>query len=239
MLYSLSYSQLLNLFHCTTTAPPTPTGVTAQYVNASSVKVTWQWTSSDPAPSCFNTTTVTYHPEGGGESSLQLSDPAATETTLTDLQCNTNYTITVVATAGGHRREGVAFLSFQGIYYSYIHGNLHVFHKCFVCTGTSSTCQEVSCRQPCCQKQHLQLIVLVVVHPVTLVLNHPVILGQQVSVGSNVCFGCTYTCTMQHDLSLLGMKYSLVPSPLGVWKRRTELNNSSSNRTKWAHAAYK
>ena len=56
-----------------------------------------------------------YHPEGGGESSLQLSDPAATETTLTDLQCNTNYTITVVATAGQHRREGVTF---QGELYS-------------------------------------------------------------------------------------------------------------------------
>ena len=51
---------------------------------------------------------MTYHPEGGSESSLQLSDPAATETTLTDLQNNTNYTITVVATAGEHRRESVA-----------------------------------------------------------------------------------------------------------------------------------
>ena len=50
---------------------------------------------------------MTYHPEGGDESSLQLSDPAATEATLTDLQCNINYTITVVATAGEHRREGV------------------------------------------------------------------------------------------------------------------------------------
>ena len=63
--------------------------------------------SSGPVPNCFNTTTVTYHPEGGGKSSLQLSDPAATEATLTDLQCNTNYTITVVATAGEHRRESV------------------------------------------------------------------------------------------------------------------------------------
>ena len=89
-------------------APPTPTDVTAQLMNASTVRVTWQWTSSGPAPSCFNTTTVTYRPEGGGESSLQLSDPAATEATLTDLQCNTNYTITVVVTAGEHRREGVA-----------------------------------------------------------------------------------------------------------------------------------
>ena len=51
-----------------------------------------------------------YHPEGGDESSLQLSDPAATEATLTDLQCNTSYTITVVAAAGGHKREGVALL---------------------------------------------------------------------------------------------------------------------------------
>ena len=98
-------------------APPTPTGVTTQFTNASSVRVTWQWTSSGPAPNCFNTTTVIYRPEGGSESSLQLSDPAATEATLTDLQCNTNYTITVVATAGAHRRESVAkrVLSLQGM----------------------------------------------------------------------------------------------------------------------------
>ena len=51
---------------------------------------------------------MTYCPEGGGESSLQLSDPAATEATLTDLQCNISYTITVVAIAGEHKREGVA-----------------------------------------------------------------------------------------------------------------------------------
>ena len=73
-------------------------------MNASTVRVAWQWTSS--APSCFNTTRVTYHPEGGGESSLQLRDPAA-ETILTGLQSNTCYTITVVATAGEHRRENV------------------------------------------------------------------------------------------------------------------------------------
>ena len=96
-------------------APPTPTEVTAEITNASSVGVTWQWSSSGPAPYCFNTTSVTYHPEGGDESSLQLSDPAATETTLTDLQCNTNYTITVAATAGEHRRESVTHVLLQGI----------------------------------------------------------------------------------------------------------------------------
>ena len=88
-------------------------------MNGSSVRVTWQWTRSGPAPNCFNTTHVTYHPEGGDDSSLQLSDPAATDATLTNLQCNTNYTITVVATAGEHRKESVAvtvYLPLQGIY---------------------------------------------------------------------------------------------------------------------------
>ena len=99
-------------------ASPTPTNVTVRLMNASSVRVTWQWTSSGPAPNCFNTTTVTYHPEGGGKFSVQLSNPAATEATLTDLQCNTNYTITVVATAREHRSESVAmtvYLPLQGI----------------------------------------------------------------------------------------------------------------------------
>ena len=81
-LCKLVYSSLY-LFNCTTPAPPTPTDVTAHRMNASTVRVAWQWTSSDPVPNCFNTTTVTYHPEGGGESSLQFSDPAAIETILT------------------------------------------------------------------------------------------------------------------------------------------------------------
>jgi len=102
-------------------APSTPTEINVQVRNASSVRVAWQWTSSGPAPNCFNTTRVTYHPEGGRESSLQLRDPAATEIILTGLQCDTNYTITVVATAGEHRRESVAMtvlfaLVLQGIY---------------------------------------------------------------------------------------------------------------------------
>ena len=65
--------------------------------------VAWQWTSSGPSPSCFDTTTVTYHPERGGKSSQQLNDPAATEATLTGLQNNMCYTITVEATAGEYK----------------------------------------------------------------------------------------------------------------------------------------
>ena len=95
--------------------PPTPTEVTVQLMDASSIRVEWQWASSGAAPNCFNTTSVTFHPEGGDEFSLQLSNPAATEATLTGLQCNTSYVITVVATAGEHRRESVAFLPLEGI----------------------------------------------------------------------------------------------------------------------------
>ena len=87
-------------------------------MNVSSIRVAWKFSSSGPPPNCFNITTVTYHPEGGGESSLQLSNPGATEATLTDLQCNTNYTITVEATAGEHRSKSVAMtvnLPLQGI----------------------------------------------------------------------------------------------------------------------------
>ena len=72
---------------------------------------------------------VDYQPEGGDESSLQLSDPVATEATLTGLQCNTNYFITVVATAGEHRRESVArtmLLPQQGILNSW---NFHIVLK--------------------------------------------------------------------------------------------------------------
>ena len=109
---------MLSLYYITP-APPTPTEVIFQVINASSVQVSWQWTSSGPPPSCFNTTHVTYHSEGDGESSLQLSDPAATEVTLTDLRNNTNYTITVVTTIGEYRRESIArtvLLPQQGIY---------------------------------------------------------------------------------------------------------------------------
>ena len=85
----------------------------------------WQWTSSGPAPNCFNTTNVTYCPEGGGESSQELSDPAATETTLTELWY-TCYTITVMATAGEHRREGIAFIQPQGILYVYLEVSMYL-----------------------------------------------------------------------------------------------------------------
>ena len=111
---------------CIPPAPPTPTEVTVQVMNASSVRVAWQWTSSGPAPSCFSTTRVTYrHPEGGGESSLQLKNSSATETILPDVQPTTCYTITVVATAGKHRRESVTTAVLRGMTSTLLYTLMH------------------------------------------------------------------------------------------------------------------
>ena len=126
---------------CIPPVPPTPTEVTVRIISASSIRVAWQWTSSGPAPRCFNTTRVTYHHEGGGESSLQFRDPAATETILTDLQLSTRYTITVVATAGEHRRESTAIavlppLVLQGMTnVLYVHIIMRVCVVCNECGG--------------------------------------------------------------------------------------------------------
>ena len=129
-LIDTNFSYIVYTSLCIPPAPPTPTEVTVQVMNASSVRVAWQWTSSGPAPSCFNTTRVTYHPEGGGESSLLLKDPAATETIVTDLQRNTCYTFTVVATAGEYKRESVAIalllpLVLQGTTVTCVHVAIH------------------------------------------------------------------------------------------------------------------
>ena len=129
-----------NWLYCTSPAPPTPTEVTAQVINASSVRVTWQWTSSGSAPTCFNATFVTYHTEGGDESSIQLTDPAATEATFTNLQCLTNYTITVVATAGEHRREVAAFFLLQGMLSTCMEG-------CAICNTVVTWCLSLSTTQ--------------------------------------------------------------------------------------------
>ena len=101
-------------------------------LNVSTVRVTWQWTSSDPAPDCFNTTSVFYHPDGGDEFFLQLSDPAATEATLTDLQCSTSYTITDYTSSGSTDTRSaprIVSLPARGIFTKQVH--TLTFNYCF------------------------------------------------------------------------------------------------------------
>ena len=86
---------------------------------------------------------MTYCPDGGGESSLQLSDPAATEAIiLTDLQCNTSYTITVVATAGEYRKEGVMLLPPEGV--CCIAGGLCLLWSCKKCRSLYRSTEPLS-----------------------------------------------------------------------------------------------
>ena len=140
MVNILALSVYCTLKHSIIPAPPTPTGVTAQVMDSSSVRIAWQWSSSGPAPKCFNATSVTYHPEGGDESSLQLSDPTATEATLTDLHCSINYTITVVSTAGGHRKEVAAFFLLQGMLNTGM-------EACAICSIVVTCCLSLSTTQ--------------------------------------------------------------------------------------------
>ena len=125
--YCFTNNCMFNFVLLTSPAPPIPTEVTAEVTNVSSVRVAWQWTSSDPAPYCFNTTAVTYRPEGDGESFLQLSDPAATEATLIDLQCSTSYTISIHTSSGSTDTRSTprtVSLPARGTVYKY---NLHCF----------------------------------------------------------------------------------------------------------------
>ena len=64
---------------------------------------------------CVDLVRVHYQPEGGSLMVYTVDNTTATSATLPNLQCNTKYTITVVATAGRHKRESVTL---QGILYS-------------------------------------------------------------------------------------------------------------------------
>ena len=120
-------------------AIPVPVGVRAEVTipilfgvraevtaDNTSIRVSWQWSCQG----LLDLVRVDYQPEGGSLMMYTVDNTAATSATLPNLQCNTNYTITVVATAGEHKREGVTFLSLQGIMHRYMHvaipGNLYL-----------------------------------------------------------------------------------------------------------------
>ena len=58
-------------------------------------------------PMCIDLVRVHYQSEGGSLMMHTVDNTTATSATLTNLQCNTCYTIIVVLSAGGHRRESV------------------------------------------------------------------------------------------------------------------------------------
>ena len=71
-----------------------------------SIRVSWQW-SHQGVLMCVDLVRVHYQPEGGSLMMYTVDNTTATSATLSNLQNNTCYTIIVVLSAGGHRRESI------------------------------------------------------------------------------------------------------------------------------------
>ena len=62
-----------------------------------SIRVSWNWQG---VPKCANNVTVHYQPEGGSLMMYTVSNTTATNATLSNLQCDTEYTIWVYVRGG-------------------------------------------------------------------------------------------------------------------------------------------
>ena len=99
---------------------PTPVGVRAEVTaDNTSIRVQWGW-SRKGVPMCVNRVRVHYGPEG---SSLMMytvgSTSAATSATLPNLQCNTEYMISIHANGGLNDTWSdpiIVFLPARGVY---------------------------------------------------------------------------------------------------------------------------
>ena len=85
-----------------------------------SIRVSWQWSPSG-VPTCIDLVRVRYRPEGGSEMMYTVSNTTAAGATLTNLQCNTNYTIWVYVESGSNKtgnmsNPGRVSLPARGIY---------------------------------------------------------------------------------------------------------------------------
>ena len=61
--------------------------------------VSWEW-SRQGVLMCVDLVRVNYRPEGGSLMMYTVSNTTATSATLSNLQCNTEYTISVYASGG-------------------------------------------------------------------------------------------------------------------------------------------
>ena len=102
-----------------------------------SIRVSWQW-SRQGVPMCVDLVTVHYQPEGGSLMMYTVSNTTATSATLPNLQCDTEYTISVYASGGQTGKRSVAkrvFLPSRGntvhVVYSQaagLHCNIPLYH---------------------------------------------------------------------------------------------------------------
>ena len=85
---------------CYPTAIPAPVRVRAEATaDNTSIRVLWEW-SREGELLCLDSVGVDYQPEGGSLMMYTVDNATATSATLSNLQCNTQYTITVYAEGG-------------------------------------------------------------------------------------------------------------------------------------------
>ena len=81
--------------HCTDI--PTPVRVRVEVTaDNTSIRVSWEW-SLQGVPMCIDRVKVRYQPEGGSLMMYTVDNTTVTSATLSNLQCNTKYTIWVYA----------------------------------------------------------------------------------------------------------------------------------------------
>ena len=90
---------------------PIPVRVRAEATDDNtSIKVSWEW-SHQGVPMCVDLVRVHYQPEGGSLMMYTVENTTATSATLSNLQCNTKYTIWVqVQARGGLNDTGSPFI---------------------------------------------------------------------------------------------------------------------------------
>ena len=74
-----------------------------------SIRVSWQWSHQGVAM-CVDLVKVHYQPEGGSLMMYTVNNTRATSATLPNLQCDTEYTISVYASGGQTGRRSVSRL---------------------------------------------------------------------------------------------------------------------------------
>ena len=67
--------------------------------DSTSIQVLWEW-SRQSVLLCFDSVRVDYQPEGGSQMMYTVDSATVTSATLSNLQCNTQYTICVVVVGG-------------------------------------------------------------------------------------------------------------------------------------------
>jgi len=84
---------------------PTPVGVRAEVTaDNTSIRVSWQWSCQG----VLNLVRVDYQPEGGSEIMYTVDNTTATSATLSNLPCNTEYTIWVHVRGSQINRTGAS-----------------------------------------------------------------------------------------------------------------------------------